>query len=308
MGHYLLSRLAQMIPPLFGLTIILFVLLRVGGDPVAHLVDPEASPEEIAAVRAAYGFDRPLYEQYARQLSMIVRGDFGESFRFRTAAMPLVLERLPATLELAVASMLVAILIAVPAGLLSAIYQNSPIDFLVTTGSTLGRAMPNFWIGIMLILFFAVNLRWLPPSGRLEATSIILPAITLGSSIATALARVLRSSMLEVLRQEYITSARAKGVSGYTVLVRHALRNALIPFVTVFGLQMAWLLGGSVIVEEVFAWPGLGRLILASVQVRDLAVVQAGVFVFALVVMGTNLLVDFSYALMDPRIRYGSTS
>lgn len=306
MTNYLLSRFVQMIPPLFGLTIILFILLRVGGDPVAHLVDPEASPEEVAAVRAAYGFDRPLYEQYARQLGMIVRGDFGDSFRFRTAAMPLVLERLPATLELAVASMIVAILIAIPAGLLSAIYQNSPIDLFVTAGSTLGRAMPNFWIGIMLILFFAVTLRWLPPSGRLEATSIILPAITLGSSIATALARVLRSSMLEVLRQEYITSARAKGVSNYTVLVRHALRNALIPFVTVFGLQMAWLLGGSVIVEEVFAWPGLGRLILASVQVRDLAVVQAGVFVFALVVMGTNLLVDLSYALLDPRIRFGS--
>ncbi|MEM7124783.1 MAG: ABC transporter permease [Chloroflexota bacterium] len=308
MTNYLLSRLVQMIPPLFGLTIILFILLRVGGDPVAHLVDPEASPEEIAAVRAAYGFDRPLYEQYARQLGMIVLGDFGDSFRFRTAAMPLVLERLPATLELAAASMVVAILIAIPAGLLSAIYQNSPIDLVVTAGSTLGRAMPNFWIGIMLILFFAVTLRWLPPSGRLEATSIILPAITLGSSIATALARVLRSSMLEVLRQEYIISARAKGVSNYTVLVRHALRNALIPFVTVFGLQMAWLLGGSVIVEEVFAWPGLGRLILASVQVRDLAVVQAGVFVFALVVMGTNLLVDLSYALLDPRIRYGGAA
>ena len=305
MTNYLLSRIFQMIPPLFGLTVILFILLRVGGDPVAHLVDPEASPEEIAAVRAAYGFDRPLHEQYVRQLGMIVRGDFGDSFRFRTAAMPLVLERLPATLELAIASMVVAILIAIPAGLLSAIYQNSPIDLLVTTGSTLGRAMPNFWIGIMLILFFAVTLRWLPPSGRLEATSIILPAVTLGSSIATALARVLRSSMLEVLRQEYITSARAKGVARYTVLVRHALRNALIPFVTVFGLQMAWLLGGSVIVEEVFAWPGLGRLILASVQVRDLAVVQAGVFVFALIVMGTNLLVDLSYALLDPRIRYG---
>lgn len=308
MAQYLLSRLLQMIPPLFGLTIILFILLRVGGDPIAHLVDPEASPEEIAAVRAAYGFDQPLHEQYFRQLSLILRGDFGDSFRFRTAALPLVLERLPATLELALAAMVVAILIAIPAGLLSAIYQNSPIDLLVTTGSTLGRAMPNFWIGIMLILFFAVTLRWLPPSGRLEPTSIILPAVTLGSSIATALARVLRSSMLEVLRQEYITSARAKGVSNYTLLVRHALRNALIPFVTVFGLQMAWLLGGAVIVEEVFAWPGLGRLILASVQVRDLAVVQAGVFVFALVVMGTNLLVDLSYALLDPRIRYSNAS
>ena len=304
MIKFLFSRILQMIPPLFGLTIILFVLLRIGGDPVAHLVDPEASVEEVAKVRAAYGFDRPYHEQYLRQLGMMLAGDFGDSFRFRSPAMPLVLERLPATLELALASMLVALIIAIPAGLLSAIYQNSWLDHFVTVGSTLGRAMPNFWIGIMLILFFSVQLRWLPVSGRDEAASIVLPAITLGSSIATTLARVLRSSMLEVLRQEYIVTARAKGVSQGMVIMHHALRNALIPFVTVFGLQMAWLLGGAVIVENVFAWPGMGRLILASVQVRDLAVVQAGVFVFALVVMVTNLLVDLSYAVIDPRIRF----
>jgi peptide/nickel transport system permease protein len=293
-----------MIPPLIGLTLILFVLLRIGGDPVAHLVNPEASEQEIAAVRAAYGFDRPLYEQYLRQLTLILQGDFGDSFRFRTAAMPLVLERLPATLELALASIIVALLIAIPAGLLSAVYQNSPLDLTVTVLSTLGRAMPSFWIGIMLILVFAVHLRWLPVSGRMEPASIILPAITLGSGIATALARVLRSSMLEVMRQEYITTARAKGAPSHLVLLRHGLRNALIPFITVLGLQMAWLLGGAVIVEEVFAWPGLGRLLLNSVLVRDLAVVQAGVFVFALVVMVANLLVDISYAWLDPRIRY----
>jgi peptide/nickel transport system permease protein len=304
MARYLLSRIIQMIPPLIGLTLILFVLLRIGGDPVAHLVHPEASEEEIAAVRAAYGFDRPLYEQYLRQVGLILQGDFGDSFRFRTAAMPLVLERLPATLELALASMLVALLIALPAGLLSAMYQNSPIDLVVTVLSTLGRAMPSFWIGIMLILLLAVQVRLLPVSGRMEPLSIVLPAFTLGAGVATALARVLRSSMLEVMRQEYITTARAKGAPYRIVLLRHGLRNALIPFVTVLGLQMAWLLGGSVIVEEVFAWPGLGRLLLNSVLVRDLAVVQAGVFVFALVVMAANLLVDISYAWLDPRIRY----
>lgn len=304
MLRYLISRIIQMIPPLIGLTIILFVLLRIGGDPVAHLVRPEATAEEIEAVRAAYGFDQPLHEQYFRQLGLIFQGDFGNSLRFRTAAMPLVLERLPATIELAIASMIVALLIAIPAGILSAIYQNSPIDFFVTTTSTLGRAMPNYWIGIMLILLFGVQLRWLPVSGRLEPASIVLPAITLGTSIAPTLARVLRSSMLEVMRQEYMTTAKAKGVAYSTIIIRHALRNALIPFVTVLGLQIAWLLGGSVIVEEVFAWPGLGRLLLASVQVRDLAVVQAGVFIFALVVMASNLLVDLSYAVLDPRIRY----
>ncbi len=304
MIKYMLSRIAQMLPPLFGLTIILFVLLRIGGDPIVHLVDPEASPAEIAEVRAAYGFDRPLHEQYFKQLGLILRGDFGDSFRFKEPAMPLVIERLPATIQLAAAAMLIAIVIAIPAGLLSAVYQNSPLDFLVTTLSTLGRAMPNFWIGIMLILVVAVQLRWLPPSGRDDPTAIILPALTLGTSIATTLARVLRSSMLEVIRKDYMTTARAKGLKARTVIFRHGLRNALIAVITVFGLQMAWLLGGSVVVEEVFAWPGIGRLILRSVLVRDLAVVQAGVLVFALIIMVTNLLVDLLYAVLDPRIRY----
>lgn len=305
MTRYLISRIFQMIPPLLGLTVILFILLRVGGDPIAHLVDPEASPEVIAEVRAAYGFDRPLYEQYFVQFGRLLRGDMGDSFRFREPALPLVLERLPATLELALAAIVVALVIAIPAGLLSAVYQNSPLDLFVTTASTLGRAMPNFWIGIMLILIVGVQLRWLPVSGRDGLAYIILPAITLGTSIATTLARVLRSSLLEVLRLDYVRTARAKGVSAWTVIIRHGLRNALIAVVTVFGLQMAWLLGGSVIVEEVFAWPGMGRLLLRSVLLRDLAVVQAGVLVFALVVMITNLLVDFLYAFLDPRIRYG---
>lgn len=305
MIRYLLSRIVQMIPPLFGLTLILFVLLRIGGDPIAHLVDPEASAVEIAAVRAAYGFDRPLPEQYFRQLGLIVTGDFGNSYRYKQPAMPLVLERLPATLELAFASIVIAIVIAVPAGILSAVYQNTPLDLFVTTTSTLGRAMPNFWIGIMLILIVGVQLRWLPVSGRAGFSSIILPAVTLGTGIATTIARVLRTSMLEVMRREYMTTARAKGVQFWSVILRHGLRNALIAVVTVFGLQMAWLLGGSVIVEQVFAWPGMGRLMLNAVLQRDLTLVQAGVLVFALVVMATNLLVDLLYAFINPRIRYG---
>lgn len=304
MTRYFFSRLFQMIPPLFGLTIILFLLVRIGGDPIAHLVEPDATAEEIQLVREAYGFDRPYLEQYFKQLGLILTGDFGDSLRFRSPALPLIIERLPATLELAAASIFVALLIAIPAGIFSAVYQNTWIDFLVTTASTLGRAMPNFWIGIMLILIVAVQLRWLPPSGRLEFSSIILPAITLGTSIATTLARVLRSSLLEVMRRDYMTTANAKGLRKWTVILRHGLRNALIAVVTVFGLQVAWLLGGSVIIEEVFAWPGMGRLLLRSVLLRDLAVVQAGVLVFALVVMVTNLLVDLLYAYLDPRIRY----
>lgn len=304
MGRFIFTRTLQMIPPLFGLTIVLFVLLRLGGDPVAHLVDPLATPEEIAEVRAAYGFDRPLLEQYFTQLRLIVTGDFGDSYRFKMPAMPLVLERLPATLELALASIVIALLIAVPAGILSAVYQNSPLDLFVTVMSTLGRAMPNFWIGIMLILIIGVELRWLPVAGRDGFASIILPAITLGTGIATTIARVLRSSMLEVMRKEYMTTARSKGLREWTVILRHGLRNSLVAAVTVLGLQMAWLLGGSVVVEEVFAWPGIGRLMVRSVLLRDLTLVQAGVLVFAIIVMVTNLLVDILYAYINPRIRF----
>lgn len=305
MGRYIFSRMLQMIPPLFGLTIVLFVLLRLGGDPVAHLVDPMATPQEIAEVRAAYGFDRPLIEQYFSQLWLVVTADFGDSYRYRSSAMQLVLERLPATLELALASIIVALVIAVPAGILSAVYQNSPLDLFVTTLSTLGRAMPNFWIGIMLILIIGVQLRWLPVAGKDGFSSVILPAITLGMGIATTMARVLRSSMLEVLRKEYMTTARSKGLREWTVILKHGLRNSLVAAVTVLGLQMAWLLGGAVVVEEVFAWPGIGRLMVSSVLLRDLTVVQAGVLVFALIVMITNLLVDILYAYINPRIRFG---
>ncbi len=305
MIRYVAVRILQLIPSLIGVSLILFVLMRIGGDPVSNLVRPEASPEEIAAVRAAYGFDRPLHEQYFSSIGMILMGDFGDSVRFRSAAMPLVLERLPATLQLAAAATLVALLIAIPTGLISALFQNSPLDVTITLASTLGRAMPNYWLGIMLILLFSVQLRWLPVSGTGDWRNLVLPAVTLGIGVAPALARILRSSLIEVLRREYVVTARAKGLTESIVLLRHALRNALIPFVTIFGLQVAWLLGGAVIVEEVFAWPGMGRLIFRSVQVRDLAVVQAGVFIFALIVMVANLLVDMSYAWLDPRIRYG---
>jgi peptide/nickel transport system permease protein len=300
---FIVMRILQMVPPLFGLTIILFVLLRIGGDPVAHLVHPDATPEEIQQVREAYGFDRPWLEQYVRQVGLIVRGDFGDSYRFRSPAMPLVIERLPATLELALASIVIALLIAIPAGILSAVYQNSWLDVLVTIASTLGRAMPNFWIGIMLILIVAVQLRWLPVAGRDGLAHLILPAITLGTSLATTIARLLRSSMLEIMRREFMTTARAKGLRFWTVMLRHGLRNALVASVTVLGLQVAWLLGGSVIVEEVFAWPGIGRLMVRSVLLRDLTLVQAGVLVFALIVMVSNLIVDITYAFINPRIR-----
>jgi len=304
MTAYLIRRVLQMIPVLIGLTIIIFVVTRLRGDPTLQFVLPDASQEEIAAVRRAYGFDRPLYEQYLVFLGGVLRGDFGDSFRFRQPALSLVMERVPATLTLTMAALVVSWLVALPTGLLSALKQNSPIDLTATGISVIGRAMPNYWMGIMLILLFAVELQWLPVSGTGDWTNLVLPALTLGLGVATTLTRMIRSSMLEVIRQEYITTARSKGLRERTVVLRHALRNSLISVITIFGLQIGWLLGGAVIVEQVFAWPGMGRLMLQAVYTRDMAVIQAGVFVSAVIIMLLNLIVDVSYTLLDPRIRY----
>ena len=304
MTQYLIRRLLLMVPVLIGVTLILFVLLRLRGDPLAAYITPEMTPADIELVRQAYGFDRPLPEQYITMIANMARGDFGRSMRYRTPAMPLILERLPATAQLAFAALLIAILISVPLGLLSALYPNSFIDVIATTLSTLGRAMPNYWVGIMFILLFAVELHWLPVSGADNPKAIILPAVTLSLGIATTLTRLLRSSMLDVVGQEYMVVARAKGLREWTVIGRHGVRNALIPILTILGLQMAWLLGGAVIVEQVFAWPGMGRLMIQAVQSKDMPIVQAGVIVFALIVMFSTLIVDVLYAVVDPRIRY----
>jgi peptide/nickel transport system permease protein len=304
MGTYLIRRLLQMIPVLLLLTLIIFTVTRLRGDPTLQYVDPNASQEEIEVARRAFGFDRPLHEQYLSFLGGALRGDFGDSLRYRTDALDLVLERVPATLQLTLAALIVSWLVALPTGLISALKQNSPIDLAATGLSVIGRAMPNYWMGIMFILIFSVQLSWLPVSGMGDWRNLVLPATTLGLGVATTLTRLIRSSMLEVIRQEYITTARSKGLSEWAVISRHALRNSLISVITIFGLQIGWLLGGAVIVEQVFAWPGMGRLMLQAVYTRDLPVIQAGVFVSAVIIMVLNLLVDLSYTILDPRIRY----
>jgi peptide/nickel transport system permease protein len=304
MTRYIVRRLLQMVPVLFGLTLLIFVVLHLRGDPVMQFVPPDASPEDIEIIRRAYGFDRPLGEQYLSFMVRAIQGDFGESFRYRQPALPLVLERVPATLMLTLVSLVIAWVIALPTGVISALRQDSALDLAATSVSVLGRAMPNYWLGIMLILIFSVQLRVLPVSGTGDWRHLVLPAATLGVSVATTLTRLIRSSMLEVIRQEYVTTARSKGLSERVIVYRHVLRNSLISVITVFGLQTGWLLGGAVIVEQVFAWPGMGRLMLQAVYTRDMAIVQAGVFVSALIIMGINLLVDISYTLLDPRIRY----
>jgi peptide/nickel transport system permease protein len=304
MTGYLVRRLLQMLPTLFILTLVIFLIMRLKGDPIAQLAPFDLNQEEIEMLRHAYGFDRPLHVQYWKFISRAIVGDFGRSMRYHQPALPIVLERLPATLQLAFAALALSVVVSVPLGIISAIRQNSILDLVATSFSVIGRAMPSYWLGIMLILLFAVNLGILPVSGRDEPGSLILPVVTLGLSLATTLTRMIRSSMLEVIRQEYIVTARSKGLAEWTILFRHALRNALIPVVTVFALQMAWLFSGVVIVETVFAWPGMGRLMVKAVATRDMGLVQAGIFVAALAVLGINMITDVAYTLIDPRIRY----
>lgn len=306
MTSYLARRIVQMVPVLFGVITIIFVLLRVSGDPVQLYLPEDASVEQVEELRRALGLDRPLPVQYGLFLADLARGDFGESLRYRNQnVLTIVLERLPATLELASAALLVAVLISLPLGIVAALNRNRLPDALASAVAMLGRAMPNFWLGIMLILAFAVHLRWLPVSGRDGFANLVLPALTLGTSIAALLMRLMRSGMLEVMSQDYVRTAKAKGLRWRRVVVKHGLRNALIGYVTVLGLEIAGLMAGAVVTEQVFAWPGIGRLAIQAINSRDMAIVQAVVILAALVVMTANLLVDLAYALIDPRIRYG---
>ena len=305
MAVYVLRRLVQMVPVLFGITLIVFVLLRVSGDPVVLMLPEDAPREQVEALRRSLGLDRPLPEQYAMFVGDLLRGDFGRSIRYGNQdVLQIVLERLPATLELAAAAILVALLISVPAGVIAAVRRRRWPDHAATTFSVLGEAMPNFWLGIMLILVFAVQLRLFPVSGRGSVANLVLPAITLGAGLAAVLTRLLRSSLIEALNQDYVRTARAKGARPRVVLVKHAMRNAILGYLTVLGLQMASLLAGSVVTEQVFAWPGIGLLAVQAINSRDMAVVQAIVIVSSLVVMVANLVVDVLYAVIDPRIQY----
>lgn len=304
MRSYLLRRLWQSLLVLFGVSVVVFFILHLTGDPAALLLPPDATAEDIAKFRTAMGFDDPWVVQYARFLKGAVRGDFGESLRHGEPAMGLVLERLPATFELAGAGLLIALTLAIPAGIVSAVRRNTSVDYVSTVVALLGQAMPTFWLGIMLILIFSVRLNWLPSSGRGSLEHLILPAITLGLFTTARITRLTRSGMLEVLGQDYIRTARAKGVAEPPVVWKHALKNASIPIVTIVGIELGTLLGGSVITETIFAWPGVGRLSVQAIFNRDYPVVQSAVFLLASTFVIVNLLVDVIYTYLDPRIRY----
>jgi ABC-type dipeptide/oligopeptide/nickel transport system permease component len=304
MKAYLIRRLWQSILVLLGVSVVVFLILHLTGDPALLLLPPEATAEDIARFRRAMGFDDPIAVQYLRFLRGAVRGSFGESLRHGEPAMTLVLERLPATLELAGAGLLIAVCLAIPIGIVSAVRRNKPVDYVATVFALLGQAMPTFWLGIMLILVFSVQFGWLPSSGRGGLVHLILPAITLGLFTTARITRLTRSGMLEVLGQDYIRTARAKGVSEPPVIWKHALRNASIPIVTIVGIELGTLLGGSVITETIFAWPGVGRLSVQAIFNRDYPVVQAAVFLLASTFVLVNFLVDVVYTYLDPRIRF----
>ncbi len=304
MTSYLLRRIMQIIPVLIIVSIVVFVLLRLTGDPAVLMLPEDATAEDLQVMREALGLDQPLHIQYWQFIRDAVRGDFGRSFRYRAPALSVVMDYLPNTLELASSALIFAIVISIPLGIISALKQNSMLDLIASAAAVTGRSMPNFWLGLMLILIFGVTLRWLPVSGKGSFAHLILPTIALGTALAATITRLVRSSMLEVIRQDYIRTARSKGLSERTVIYGHALRNALIPVVTIIGLQIAVLMGGSIVTEAVFAWPGIGRLSVQALYGRDMAIVQAVVMVNALIVIGANFLVDVVYTLIDPRIKY----
>ncbi|MDE0583047.1 ABC transporter permease [Planococcus sp. A6] len=301
---YFLKSLLKTIPVLFLITLIVFLLVRVTGDPVSLMLPETATAEERDSLRESLGFNEPLPVQYFTYLGNLVQGDFGDSFRYNTDALSLIMERLPATLELAIASMVIAVIISVPLGILSAVKRNSFFDLFITGGAVLGKAMPNFWLGIMLILLLSVTFQVFPVSGRGTLWHLVLPALTLGTGIAAEMTRLIRSSMLEILGQDFIRTARSKGLGEAIIVNKHAFRNALIPVVTIMALQTSTLIGGTLITETVFAWPGLGQLLVQSVNLRDMAVVQAATFIIAIFVILSNLSADLIYRFLDPRIKY----
>lgn len=303
MQKLLLRRLFHSIFVLLGVSLIVFILVRISGDPTALMLPIDATEQDEANLRAALGLDQPMYIQYGLSLWNMVQGDFGTSIRHRQPAIRLVLEKVPATLQLTGLSFLIALLIALPLGIFSALYPNSIIDRISVLMALVGQAVPTFLMGILLILLLAVQFRWLPSSGRGTFQHLILPSFTLGTYSAAIINRLLRSSLQEAMNSDYIRTARAKGFDNYYVVLVHALRNAAIPVITVMGLQIGNLISGSVVTETVFAYPGAGLLLVQSLSNRDFPVVQAFVILVAVFIILINLVVDIIYGFVDPRIR-----
>ncbi|MBI1801910.1 MAG: ABC transporter permease [Chloroflexi bacterium] len=313
MGQFLLKRIVAMVPVLFLVSLIVFFIVHLTpGDPALLMLGEEANPQVLAALRHDLGLDQPIPVQYLTWVSKVLSGDLGRSVRTNQPVLEAIIQRLPPTIELTLLAMLVSLSIAIPTGIISATRRNSASDLISTTLALLGVSMPNFFLAILLIFIFSLKLRWLPPIGFTPIAQdlvgnlrgMILPSITLGAATAAVVARLTRSSLLEVLGQEYIRTARAKGLAERMVIYGHALKNAMIPVVTIVGLQIGALLGGAIITETIFVLPGVGRLVVDSIFQRDFPLVQGVVLFLSLVFLVANLVVDILYSFLDPRIRY----
>lgn len=305
MARYVARRLLLSVPLLLGVAVIIFFLTRVvPGDPARVIAGPLAPPEEVERLRVEYGLDRPLLVQFVAYMSDLMRGNLGTSLRTRGPVVDEILARLPNTVRLILVSLAAASLVGIPVGILSAVRRESAASYLATSVSLFGVSMPVFWSGLLLIFFFAVTLQWLPSGGYGTARHYVLPSLTLAFFNLASIVRVTRSSALEVLGHDYVRTARAKGLAEGAVVFKHVLKNAAIPIVTTVGVQFGSLLGGTVLTETVFAWPGIGRLMVDSIFARDYTVLQGTVLIFAAIIVGVNLLTDLSYAALDPRVRF----
>jgi peptide/nickel transport system permease protein len=332
MSQYIIRRLLLAIPVIIGVTFVAYAMLLLTGDPTEALAGERATPELKALIRERYGLDDPIYIQYGRFLSQIFQGELGTSIMTRTPVMTELKQFLPATVELALAAMTIAVIVGIPLGVIAAYRHNSFVDLNTTIIALVGVSMPIFWLALMLLWVFGLKLGWFPTTGRIDPSvelntitnlyvvdsiltlnvdallsslhHLALPAIALATIPTAFIARITRSSMLDVLNAEYVRTARAKGVMEFTVVNRHALKNAMLPVITVIGLQTGFLLAGAILTETIFAWPGMGRWVTNAIVARNFPVVQAGVFVFALIFVFVNIVVDISYAWFDPRIRY----
>lgn len=305
MQRYLLSKFGQSILLLFGVLVLVFMMLRVTGDPASLMVSRNASPEQVEAFRVTMGFNRPLMVQFWDFISKAVVGDFGNSLHFKSPALQLVVEKLPATLELALVGLILAVLIGVPIGLIGGFNPGSKIDSLGRFLALMGQSIPDFWLILILILVFGVWLGWFPTFGRNELKSVVLPGFVLGLPVLGQLTRLTRSAVLEVRGEDYIRTAYSKGLLPRTIYFKHVFRNIAIPLVSVIGVQFGYMLGGSIYIETIYAWPGMGQLLQLAINWRDFPLVQTIAVFTSIVVLGLNLLTDLAYAALDPRIRYG---
>jgi len=310
MIQYIVKRLLLLVPTLFGVSLLAFLLMHmIPGDPAEILLRQQGTiptPEAIEKFKEQMNLDDPLPVQYFNWLSHLLHGDLGSSLvvNYGRPVFPEILLRLPRTLELAAVSLIISLLISIPLGIIASVKQNSITDYLTLVGASIGVAIPGFWLGLLLILLFSIYLGWFPVCGYGSNEYIILPSVTLGIGMASLTTRLMRASMLEVLDKDYIKTARGKGLKEYVIIVRHAIKNALIPVITVAGLQFGWLLEGAVFVEVIFSWPGIGKLLIDSISVRDIPMVQGCVLFITFVYVLVNLAVDISYSILDPRVRY----